>query len=72
VEQDAPFEFGVPKSAAKAATPVLSFAPIVTPVENAKALPAGENSRGRLDKMLRNLAGMVGPRRGAARRSREK
>ena len=44
------------------------------PVKSDSVPPPDENKRGRLDRMLRNLAGMVGPRRAPdrARRTRDK
>jgi hypothetical protein len=44
------------------------------PVKGDSVPPPDENKRGRLDRMLRNLAGMVGPRRAPdrARRTRDK
>ncbi|HEY2031624.1 MAG TPA: hypothetical protein VGH20_20670 [Myxococcales bacterium] len=69
---DAPFDFGRPDVAPKSTASLGTFAVRPAAWKEASAPPAPENNRGRLDKMLRNLAGMVGPRRGAARRSREK
>jgi len=71
-DEEAPFDFGRPDGARRHAAPLGSFAARPAAPKEPPAPPARENSRGRLDKMLRNLAGMVAPRRDAARRAREK
>lgn len=71
-DQDAPFDFGRRDGARRHSAPLGSFAARPAAPKDPSARPAPENSRGRLDKMLRNLAGMVAPRRDAARRAREK
>jgi hypothetical protein len=82
-EDDAPprFDFGRPSSASTKSDPPPSTylargAPLGRVVSSKadSVPPADENKRGRLDRMLRNLAGMVAPRRAPdrVRRSRDK
>jgi hypothetical protein len=84
-EDDAPprFDFGRPPSASTKSDPPPSTylargAPlsrvVSSPPKADSVPPSDENKRGRLDRMLRNLAGMVAPRRtpDRLRRSRDK
>jgi hypothetical protein len=68
------FDFGKPQAATGKSDPPSFAARPPQPARVESLPPTAENKRGRLDRMLRNLAGMVGPRRPPerARRSGDK
>jgi hypothetical protein len=68
------FDFGKPQAASGKSDPPSFAARPPQPARIESLPPTAEAKRGRLDRMLHNLAGMVGPRRPPerARRSREK
>jgi hypothetical protein len=64
LEHDSPFDFGRrPATNGKGDPALTAFVARAAPASDAPSLPLREKNRGRLDKMLRNLAGMVGTRR---------